>query len=84
MLNEIYTYSFVTATQIKSIDTLISLMSAKRDTGSPFVIVACILARYLLRSIDLNGINFFGFYKFTSDYDQNFAEKKKKKTACIC
>ena len=58
-------------------------MSVKPDTGSPSVIVACILARYLLRSIDRNGFNFFGFYEFNMDYDRNFTEKQKQKKQVI-
>ena len=52
-------------------------MFVKPDTGSPFVTVACILARYLLLLIDRN-VNFFGFYEFNLDYDRNLTEKNKK------
>ena len=55
-------------------------MSAKPDTvtGSPFVTVVRVLARYLLRSINRKGVNFFGFYEFNLDYDRN--KKTNKQT----
>ena len=56
-------------------------MCVKPVTVTPAVrlyIVPCVLARYLLRSIDRNGFNFFGFYEFNLDYDRNFTLPKKK------
>ena len=60
--------------------TLNSLTSVKPDTVTPLVRWSLLLPyrQDLLRSIDRNGFNFFGFYKVNLDYEQNFTAKKKK------
>ena len=53
-------------------------MSVKPGTGSPFVIVARILAKYLLeRQFTEMALIFIRFYLLKLDYDRNFKSEKK-------